>query len=262
MFIQTRGERLFVRFSVTQTAAYGRSGFYSWVWRAIGSIIASVMLSMSLLASSAGCQRPSDTASTKYLLPDAAATRNSSARFSAWIIGTVTAPVSNSGTLRHDRGLFLAGFERQYALLRGDWGTLSTSPSLLPIVFTSGNRRTKQVQCGGPTTFSLCDVSVRYSTLGAGLMPLSLRLQTPASRRLSLALRADGGGIWFAQRIPAESGTRFNFTAEAGLDLAVRMAPTLWGVVGYRHAHLSNGGLRDVNVGIDANLLTLGLQWR
>ena len=115
--------------------------------------------------------------------------------------------------------------------------------------------------CGGPTAFTLCYASIRYSAFGVGLMPLSIRAQTPAARRLSLSLRVDGGAVWFTQRIPAESGTRFNFTGQASADVELRVTPRSWALIGYRHVHLSNGDMGEVNVGVDANLFTVGLQW-
>lgn len=162
----------------------------------------------------------------------------------------------------NDRVLVAVGVERQYALLTGRWGALVTAPALLPGVFTSGNRRLTAQSCGGGTALDLCYVGRSYGAWGIGLLPLSLRVQSSAAHRVSVAAHAAGGGVWFARAIPVPAGTRFNFLAQGGADLGVRATRRSWLVVGYRHVHVSNGGRGDANPGIDAPLLALGGAWR
>lgn len=182
--------------------------------------------------------------------------------YTAWVAGTAHAPVSNHAGEPRDRALVVAGVERSYRLAGGTWGTLATSPALLPAVYTTRNMRPVTTSCGGVTLTACPVVGVPYATYGAGVLPLSLRFESPALGRVSLVLRGDAGGVYFARRVPAESGTRFNFAAQYGADLDVRATRRTWLAAGVRHLHLSNGGLGEANVGIDGPLLRVGLGWR
>lgn len=231
-------------------------------WRAIAVSLmlvgaSSIAVSASLAQSSADAQPVNGDAT---VLPPTTA-EAAFPRFGLWAEGTTSrAPVSNGSSLR-DRAIALVGIEREHRLGGGTWGDVTTSPSLLPAVYTSGNRRAESFGCGG-VLLLLCTRSIPYSAFGIGIMPLSIRVQTTAERRVSLVLRADAGGVYFTHRIPAETGTRLNFIAQGGADVALHLTRRSWALVGYRHVHLSNGGLGTANPGIDAPLLTLGFAWR
>lgn len=168
------------------------------------------------------------------------------------------APVSNAPASAHDRLLLLLGAEMRLPLIESRLGSLETAPALYPGAYTTGNRQSELQPCG---TFDLCPVATKYTAFGVGLAPLSLRLEGPPAARFRLALHAEGGGIWFARRVPAETGTHFNFLAQYGVDCRFRMTQRLWIESGYRHIHLSNGGTGQVNAGLDMSSLDLGLSW-
>lgn len=225
------------------------------------AIALSISITIALSVGAPRAARGQDVVSTGT--PGDQAARNATLpRFGVWLAGSPSAPISNHSSLPHDRALVLLGLERQFRLVEGKWGTIATAPSLLPVVYTTGNRRSEQRECGSPGTFMLCVVPVRYSAFGVGVMPLSVRAQTSTDRRIIVAVRADGGGVRFTQRVPAESGIRFNFIAQAGADIEMRMTHNSWVLLGYRHVHLSNGGFANVNPGLDAPLATLGMAWR
>jgi hypothetical protein len=108
----------------------------------------------------------------------------------------------------------------------------------------------------------LCPVGARYAAYGIGAIPLGFRFESVAMRDISLAARLDGGGVWFNRRIPADGGMHFNFLAQAGVDLSLKVATRSWIQLGYRHLHLSNAGTSEINPGLDVSLLDLGLAWR
>ena len=139
-------EEIFVELRVGAESAQIRSHFEKLAGRIVLPVIGILALTMSALFSPLRAQR--STYATSENKPVAEGNHDlptdTLARFGLWVTATVTAPVSNSGTLPHDRTLVLVGLERQYPVIRGKWGTISTSPSLLPAVFTTDNRRVKR----------------------------------------------------------------------------------------------------------------------
>jgi hypothetical protein len=175
-----------------------------------------------------------------------------------WTEAAFHAPVSNGPGPLRDRFLAIGGIEREFPLIQRPWGLVATSISLLPAVYTNGNRRLQASSCG---TLTLCYVSVRYPSFGVGALPLSLHFMSAALHGVGIVVGGGAGAVWFTQQIPSEMGTRFNFLAQGGADLDIRLLRKCWAILGYRHVHLSNGGLGTVNVGIDANLFALGILW-
>jgi len=182
-----------------------------------------------------------------------------SATTAVWIAGANRLAVSNQPLAPADRLLLLLGIERRFEWAKVRWGTVFVAPSVLPGVYTTGNRRTVLVPCG---VFDLCSVGAKYAAFGVGAIPLGIRFESLPLGRASLAARLDGGGVWFDRRIPGDGAMHFNFLAQAGLDLSLQVATRSWIQLGYRHLHLSNAGTGKANPGLDVSLLNLGLAWR
>jgi hypothetical protein len=176
-----------------------------------------------------------------------------------WIAGAAREPVSNQPGVPADRMLLVVGLERRFEWARGRLGAMFLAPSVLPGVYTTGNRKTVFVPCD---PLMLCAVPVKYAAYGIGVIPLGLRFESVPMGKISVAARLDGGGVRFNRRIPADGGMRFNFLAQGGVDLSLRVATRSWIQLGYRHLHLSNAGTSEVNPGLDVSLLDLGLAWR
>jgi len=183
------------------------------------------------------------------------------ARLGVWFAGGWHAPISNYSPLPTDREVLVFGVERRFHLLTRAGVELSTAPSLLPAVYTTGNRRQGNVVCRDAYSLD-CEIGSAYSAYGVGLLPASLRLQTSADRRVGVSVSGDAGGALFNQRVPATRATRFNFMARFGADVVLRATNATWLSVGYRHLHLSNGGTGDINPGIDTPLWSFGIAWR
>ena len=92
---------------------------------------------------------------------------------------------------------------------------------------------------------------------GVGLAPLGLELDIgSANHRLGGVLNLAGGGAYFMG--PILGNTRFNFTAAGGAALRWRTGGGKQLVAGYKLYHMSNGGLGDLNPGLNAHLFYLG----
>ena len=99
----------------------------------------------------------------------------------------------------------------------------------------------------------------RRAILGFGAAPLGLQLRLAPSGRVQPFFTASAGGLWFHEPVPSERAGRFNFTAEVGAGALCHVTRTLGVIAGYKLQHISNGGTRSYNPGIDNNLFYLGL---
>ncbi|MCL5104476.1 MAG: acyloxyacyl hydrolase [Armatimonadetes bacterium] len=59
----------------------------------------------------------------------------------------------------------------------------------------------------------------------------------------------------------SELGTRTNFTEQIGLVLQHGVTPSTALTLEYKFSHISNGGIRLPNVGINASMVSLGYSW-
>jgi hypothetical protein len=135
---------------------------------------------------------------------------------------------------------------------------------LIPAVFVSTPRVTDPIveqQCD-PIT-SVCLASTPFVgqrvVYGFGAAPLGLQLRVAPQRSVQPFLTASGGALWFREPVPDAEAGRFNFTAEVGAGVLFRPTRTLGVTVGYKLQHISNGGTRPFNPGIDNNMFYVGL---
>jgi hypothetical protein len=96
-------------------------------------------------------------------------------------------------------------------------------------------------------------------TRGLGVVPFGLRLRFRPGARVQPFVSGSAGFLYFDASIPDRRGKSFNFTADAGVGLQVRLAGPVFLTAGYRYHHLSNGYRGEVNPGIDSHLFTAGL---
>ena len=219
------------------------------------------MLGLALLAFAPGryCGAQIDLAPKKQdKVSDSVSNERKGRAIALSVTAATRAPISNGQTLPPDRKLLLVGLERRVPLAEGRIGSVSAGSAFLPAVYTTGNQRTELQPCG---FFEVCPVAYRYAAFGIGVIPLSIRFESSPDSRFRLAAHAGGGGVWFTRRVPATSGTRFNFLAQFGLDCRFRITTRTWVEPGYRHVHISNGGTGELNPGVDISALVLGLSW-
>ena len=86
------------------------------------------------------------------------------------------------------------------------------------------------------------------------------RLNTDSSR-LHFYGEAAMGPMWAEKAIPA-STSRFNFSTQLGAGVVVMPQARFPVLVGYRFAHLSNGGYSPRNPGFNISTVVVGVQVR
>lgn len=113
---------------------------------------------------------------------------------------------------------------------------------------------------GGPSTDSETSVYQQgLDTYGIGASPAGLRITFRPANRVQPFLAGSTGLVYFVDALPNERGKHLNFMFDVGAGVQVVLTSNLILTAGYRYLHLSNGFRGQINPGIDANLLHLGV---
>ena len=96
-------------------------------------------------------------------------------------------------------------------------------------------------------------------TYGFGVSPAGLRLTSRIAKRVQPFVAGSTGLSYFSQPIPNGLGRHLNFMFGVGAGVQIVLTSDLILTAGYRYYHLSNGFRGQINPGIDANLLHLGV---
>jgi len=100
--------------------------------------------------------------------------------------------------------------------------------------------------------------SVRPTRYAFGAAPLGLQINFGPRKKLQPFAGISGGFLYFAQRVPNIVGTRFNFTADIGAGLEIRLKKKRAITISYKYYHISNANRGIENAGIDNNLFYVG----
>lgn len=100
--------------------------------------------------------------------------------------------------------------------------------------------------------------SVRETRRAFGIAPLGLQVNFRPRKKYQPFIGASGGLLYFNKTTPNFIGTRFNFTADVGGGLEIRLKEKRALTVGYKYYHISNGNRGIENPGVDNNLFYIG----
>jgi Lipid A 3-O-deacylase (PagL) len=136
----------------------------------------------------------------------------------------------------------------------GAWG-YEYPLRLVPFALARNNPTDSAIRVG--TGWGIPEQTPRGPDVGLGVKPLGLRGWAGGG-----AVRVEGqvsaGVLFFASPILARNATHLNFVAEADLGVRFRLSDGRDVVVGYRRHHLSNGGLGQVNPGLNSHVVYVG----
>jgi hypothetical protein len=131
-----------------------------------------------------------------------------------------------------------------------------------PVVTVGGNVRYHIGPClRGDCSGRGADVyEQRYTSFGAGVTPIGLRLITQLPLSAKFSLSAAGGAVLLNKAIPYAQAKRANFqvTARPAIGFPISRHGTFW--AGYELFHMSNGNTSPINPGINAGLVMFGFQ--
>lgn len=102
------------------------------------------------------------------------------------------------------------------------------------------------------------DRSARVS-VGAGGSPMGFKLYLNRGGLNRVYAAGGVGGLIFSSEVPVEKSRRANFTFEYGGGVEVPRKGGASVTLGYRFHHISNGGTRKLNPGLDANVFYVGM---
>lgn len=94
---------------------------------------------------------------------------------------------------------------------------------------------------------------------GVGVMPAGFQLRLRPRARFQPFVAGGGGLILFREPVPDVEAGRLNFVGELGGGAVATLGRRTGVLLGYKFHHLSNGGTRPSNPGIDSHLIYLGL---
>ncbi len=100
--------------------------------------------------------------------------------------------------------------------------------------------------------------AVRETRYGFGMAPAGIQVNFRPRKKLQPFIAASGGMLYFNQRLPNYTGTRFNFTADIGGGIQYELNGGRSITFGYKYHHISNGNRGIDNPGIDNNLFYVG----
>jgi len=138
---------------------------------------------------------------------------------------------------------------------RPSWG-LDYPLRIVPLALALHNPTDSATQIGGDWFMSAG--TPRERTVGVGVKPLALRAWV-GNGPVRLEGDVSAGVLLFASPMLAANAARFNFVAEADLGVRLALPDGRRMVVGYRRHHLSNGGLAEVNPGLNSHVVYVGL---
>lgn len=182
---------------------------------------------------------------------------------SAWGGGSVATGTLLGNIQQAQLGIFGVRYERLLVPPPHD----ATSPSGPTLTYTAAVVPVLRLSMSSKTVSPLPEGrspaarTRRLDTYGVGVNPAGLRVTFRAARRVQPVLSGSAGLVYLGQPIPSERGTQFNFVFDVGAGLRIVLTPNLLLSAGYRYHHLSNGFRGQVNPGVDANLLYLGVSF-
>lgn len=113
---------------------------------------------------------------------------------------------------------------------------------------------------GGPACPTCLPVLVitRETRYGFGGSPLGGQVNFRPTKKYQPFIGASGGVLYLNKRTPTLGGTRFQWTADIGAGVEIRLKDKKAFTLGYKYHHISNGGRGNNNPGFDNNLFYVG----
>lgn len=138
-------------------------------------------------------------------------------------------------------------------LIEGRRFALDYTGGVVPVELALGTR------VAGPET-ALGSPPLARTVYGAGVDGLGLTARFGGDGRWEPYLMALGGVRLFTEPVPNPRGIRFNFSADLGAGVALRLGSGRRLKVGLTLHHLSNGGLGQANPSFNGFGFTVGLE--
>lgn len=100
--------------------------------------------------------------------------------------------------------------------------------------------------------------SARPTRFAYGAAPLGGQVNFRPRKKYQPFIGASGGFLFMNERTPNYVGTKFQYTADVGAGLEIRLKDKKAVTFGYKYYHISNGNRGIQNPGFDNNLFYVG----
>lgn len=171
----------------------------------------------------------------------------------AWTVSSLFGGVTDPG-----RGSLQLSVHAHVPLVSGSRIALDYSGGVVPVELAGGTRVLPAAIPSSAATLS--PTPVPRTVYGVGIDGLGLTARFVTLGRWEPYLTALGGVRIFGAPVPNPRGTRFDFSADLGGGVALRLPRGRRAKVGFALHHLSNGGLGQANPSLNAFALTVGLE--
>lgn len=101
-------------------------------------------------------------------------------------------------------------------------------------------------------------IITRPTRYGFGGSPLGGQVNFRPKKKYQPFIGASGGMLYMNERTPTLGGTKFQWTADIGAGVEIRLKDKKAFSLGYKYYHVSNGGRGNNNPGFDHNLFYVG----
>jgi len=151
------------------------------------------------------------------------------------------------------RGTLQLALHAYFPLIAGPRFALDYTAGIVPVELAVGTRVAR-------SGTAILPPPATRTVYGAGVDGLGLTARFRGLGRWEPYLTALGGVRLFTDPVPDPRGIRFNFSADIGGGVAVRLAPGRRLRVGFALHHLSNGGIGQANPSFNGFSVTIGLE--
>jgi hypothetical protein len=139
------------------------------------------------------------------------------------------------------------------------------APDLVQLILVAGTPRYLgswfRSRDGLDSTYAVLPFG-KHSVWGVGSAPLNLRLTSRVMRVHGLYGEVTGGVSWFLHEVPDRGAGQVQFQLIVGAGVWLSFGKRQGVMIGYRHHHLSNGGLTDDNAALNTHLFQLAVRLR
>jgi hypothetical protein len=166
------------------------------------------------------------------------------------------------GTISNRR-VYLTGLRGEWVIAAGDRLAWSYLAEWVPIAVVERTITQETLLCYQTPSGGICEIdrSARVA-VGTGASPVGFKAYLNPSGSKRFFAGVSGGMIAFSSDVPVETSRRLNFMFDYGGGVDFDVGNSRSATIGYRFHHISNAGSGQVNPGLDANVIFVGLRRR
>jgi hypothetical protein len=194
-------------------------------------------------------------------LPAVAAAQNAPDAFQ-WTAGAYVGTSQHAAAghlwgLTKDREHYFVGIHADVPMVERSRWTFSWAPELTPLLVVTKNPFYRLVRSPDTQRYAWIEDG-RGPVVGFGMAPIGLEADIELKPGVQPYAAGALGCLWFTRDTPSVYSRKFNFTAEFGGGIRIRIDDRAWMLIGYKFHHFSNAHTAPSNPGVDAHVVFIG----